>query len=93
MSSLTAIEHVPNMNWARQPELRSLLMRNAVLILLVLLVTSVWLPVQAANSTSESDQASSKTSDLTTLQGCVSFTRDRYVLTEENGTFHQLGRL
>jgi len=51
---------------------------------LVLLVSALWLQAQDAG------QTTSKTSGLTTIQGCLQYTNGHYRLTEDNGTSHQL---
>jgi len=58
--------------------------RRTFILSLLLLISAVWLQAQDAG------QASGKTSDVTTLQGCLQNSHNTYTLTEENGTTHQL---
>ncbi len=56
--------------------------RNAFLFLLVLLISAACLQAQ-------DDDAAAK-ANATKLQGCLSYSRDRYTLTEQNGESHVL---
>lgn len=65
-------------------------MRKTVLLAVVLSIYAVSLHAQSATPSSDAGQDSGKSADLTTLQGCLSHSRDVYTLTEEDGTTHQL---
>jgi len=58
--------------------------RNTFILSLVLLISAVGLHAQDAS------QATGKTSDGNTMQGCLQNSHNTYTLTEENGTTHQL---
>jgi ABC-type transport system involved in cytochrome c biogenesis ATPase subunit len=59
------------------------IVRKTLMLTLVLLTSAVWLQAQ------DSGQMG-KTSDLTTIQGCLQYSKGHYRLTEDNGTTHQL---
>ena len=59
-------------------------MQKKLMTILVILISSLWLQAQSA------DQSGSKSSGLTTIQGCLNYTNGHYRLTEGNGTTHQL---
>jgi hypothetical protein len=59
-------------------------MCKTLMSILVVLVSSLWLQGQDAG------QMGGKTADLTTLQGCLTYSNSHYRLTEDNGTSHQL---
>jgi hypothetical protein len=63
---------------------RRLTVHKTMMVILVLLVSTLWLQAQDAG------QTASKTSGLTTIQGCLQYTNGHYRLTEDNGTTHQL---
>ena len=58
-------------------------MRKTLMLILVLLVSALW--VQAQDAT----QAPTA-SGPTTIQGCLTYAKGHYWLTEDNGTAHQL---
>ncbi|MGA9567214.1 MAG: hypothetical protein WBS19_16945, partial [Candidatus Korobacteraceae bacterium] len=59
-------------------------MRKTLMLILVLLASALWMQAQDAA------QAPSTASGLSTIQGCLSYTKGHYRLTEDNGTVHQL---
>ena len=59
-------------------------MRKTFMLSLLLLIPAACLRAQDAG------QASGKTSDVPTLQGCLQNSHNTYTLTEDNGTTHQL---
>ena len=59
-------------------------MRKTTMVTVALLITAVWLQVQAAG------QTAGKTSSLTTIEGCLQFSDSHYRLTDSNGTSYQL---
>ncbi len=59
-------------------------MRNPLMLTLVLLISAACLQAQ------DTGQTMGKTSGLTTIQGCLTYTNGHYRLTEDNGTTHQL---
>jgi len=63
---------------------------KVVRLTLVLLISAVWLQAQSANPSSNAGQTSGKTSNLTTLTGCLQISDGHYILTEDNGTPNQL---
>lgn len=56
-------------------------MRKTMLFTLVLLISAVWLPTQAAGQTG---------SNTSTMQGCLKYTYGHYRLIHSDGTMHQL---
>ncbi len=59
-------------------------MRKTLLLTLVLLITAVWLQAQ------DSGQSMGKNGDLTTIQGCLTYTHGHYFLTDSSGMAYQL---
>ncbi len=59
-------------------------MRKATLFALAFLISAVWLQAQTMGKADE------KTSDMTTIQGCLSFSKGHYRLTEDSGKVWQL---
>lgn len=59
-------------------------MRKVTLFALAFLVSAVWLQAQTTG------KAEKKTSDMTTIQGCLSFSNGHYRLTESSGKMWQL---
>jgi hypothetical protein len=64
--------------------------KTVILAVVVLSIYAVSLHAQSATPSSDAGQTSGKSAELTTLQGCLSYSHDRYTLTEEDGTTHQL---
>lgn len=62
-------------------------MLNALLLTLLLLISSVWSQAETAGPLPEKNQNSS---NLTTIQGCLKIARGQYELTESDGTLHLL---
>jgi len=58
--------------------------KKTYMLSLLILISAFWLQAQ------DTGQASGKTSDVPTLQGCLQNSHNTYTLTEENGTTHQL---
>ena len=54
--------------------------------LALLLLSAAWLQAQPANPSSDNN----KTTDLTTIEGCLQSSGGHYTLTENNGTEHRL---
>lgn len=66
-------------------------MRKLLLIIVILMISGIAGTAQSTSSSSaEAGQSSGKTSGLDTLTGCVKFTHDNYILTEDDGAEHQL---
>jgi len=65
-------------------------MRNTVLLTFVFLVSTFCLQAQSAKASQDTGKSSGKTSNLTTLTGCLQLSNTRYMLTEDNGTEHEL---
>jgi hypothetical protein len=63
---------------------RRLIVRKTLMLTLVLLISAVWLQAQDAG------QTMGKTSDLTTIQGCLQFSGGHYRITDSTGTVEQL---
>ena len=61
-------------------------MRKTLLITVMLMISGVWVTAQ---STSSSPVAGTS-SGLDTLTGCLKFTHENYILTEDDGAEHQL---
>lgn len=59
-------------------------MRKTFMLSLLLLISAAWLQAQDAG------QVPDKTSDVNKLQGCLQNSHNVYLLTEENGTTHEL---
>ena len=59
-------------------------MRKTWMLTLVLLVSAVCLPAQDEGKTS------SKTSDLTTIEGCLQHSEGQYTLIDDTNTIHHL---
>jgi hypothetical protein len=63
---------------------RRLFVHKKLMVIPLLLASAQWLQAQDAG------QSNDKTSGLTTIQGCLQYTKGHYRLTEDNGTTHQL---
>jgi len=63
---------------------KELPMNKSRIFTLVLLISAVWLQAQDAG------QTTGKTSDLTTIQGCLHSSMGQYTLTDKDGIVHQL---
>ena len=59
-------------------------MRNTLMLTLVLLISVVCLPAQDAG------KPSGKTSDLTTIEGCLRHSEGQYTLIDDTNTIHHL---
>ena len=59
-------------------------MRKTVMLTLVLIVSAVCLPAQDAGKPSD------KTSDLTTIEGCLRHSEGQYTLIDDTNTIHHL---
>ena len=59
-------------------------MRNTLMLTLVLLISVVCLPAQDEGKTS------GKTSDLTTIEGCLHHSAGQYTLIDDTNTIHHL---
>ena len=59
-------------------------MNKSLMFALLLLISAVWLQAQDAS------QTAGKTSDPTTIQGCLQSSMGQYSLTDKDGIVHQL---
>lgn len=66
-------------------------MRKSLMFTLALLLSVAWLQAQQASPSSDNmSQMSDKTSNTTTVQGCLKVSGGRYSITDSSGVTHQL---